>query len=74
MIKTYITLDKAIANVEYFTTPNKKGKTKLDTCETGFTCYANSLHVVKDYACNGKLSVPTQAEKAQKVLDKLGGK
>lgn len=34
MLKTYITLDKAIDNVEYFTTPNKKGKTKLQTCET----------------------------------------
>lgn len=76
MLNTYISLDKAIENVLYFTTPcpkgKNKGKTPLQSSEFGVTCFANSLKVVKLYAEN-EYSVPTKAEKAKEVLNKLRG-
>lgn len=77
MIKTYIELQKAIENVNHFTTPypkgKNKGKTPLEISESGLTCYTNSLKVVKSYAAN-KFTVPTKAQQAQECLDKLNKK
>lgn len=71
MIKPNISFDKAMENVLHFTTPNKKGKTELDKMNVGFTCYANSVKVLKWYVHNGEYSVPTKAKAAQELLDKI---
>lgn len=76
MLNTYISLDKAIENVLYFTTVYKKGKNKgktpLQVNPLGVTCYSNSLKVLKLYADN-ELTVPTKSEKAKEVLNQLKG-
>lgn len=59
MLNTNISFENAIATIEHYTTPFKKGKHKgkypLEVNETGFTCYANNLKVLQEYAANGNL-------------------
>lgn len=75
MLQTNISFDKAIETVEHFTTPFKKGKnkgkTRLETNEFGFTCYANAIQVLTAYRDLGKVSVPSKAEKAEEILNKI---
>lgn len=75
MLQTNIAFENAVATIDHYTTPFKKGKHKgkfpLEVNETGFTCYANNLKVLQDYAANGKLSVPSKAAKAEELLNKV---
>lgn len=75
MLNTNISFENAIATIEHYTTPFKKGKHKgkypLEVNETGFTCYANNLKVLQEYAANGKFSVPSKVEKADELLGKV---
>lgn len=67
MISTYISLDKAIGNIE--TGLAIKGKqTGLQRNKVGYTCFANSLKVVKKYA-KATSSTPTAAAIANKFLE-----
>ena len=75
MITTNISFDKAVETVEHYTTPYPKGKNKgkypLEVSETGFTCFANNLKVIKVCASIGSMSVPSKAEKAEELLKKV---
>ncbi|AGG57985.1 hypothetical protein VPBG_00213 [Vibrio phage helene 12B3] len=75
MINTNISFDKAVETVEHYTTPYPKGKNKgkypLEVSETGFTCFANNLEVIKVCASIGSTSVPSKAEKAEELLKKV---
>lgn len=71
MLTTNISFEKAVETVEHFHSVDKKGKTELQKCQFGFTCYANSIQVLTQYRDLGKLSVPSKAEKAEEILNKI---
>lgn len=75
MINTNIPFDKAYNLVQYYTTPYKKGKLKgktpLETCENGFTSYANAIKVLGQYACMGEYTTPSKYAQAKDLLSKV---
>jgi hypothetical protein len=78
MINTNISFDKAVSTVQYYTTPHKKGKLKgktpLDTCENGFTSYANAVKVLEQYVRMGKYTTPSKYAQAKDLLGKVSNK
>ena len=71
MINTNISFEKACKTVEYYTTPNKKGKTPLETCQEGFTSYANAVKVLEQYVRMGEYTTPSKAHTAKILLGKI---
>jgi len=71
VISTNISFDKAAETVEHFHSTDKKGKSELQKCQFGFTCYANALEVLTAYRDLGKVSVPSKSEKAAEILNKI---
>lgn len=75
MITTTIPFDKAYSLVQYYTMPYKKGKLKgktpLETCDNGFTSYANAVKVLEQYVNIGKYTVPSKYAKAKDLLMKI---
>lgn len=67
MISTYLSLEAAIANLE-IGLETKGSQTGLQRNKVGYTCFANSLKVVKQYA-KATSSVPTAAAIANKFLE-----
>ncbi len=72
MIKTNISFDTAVGNVTHFLSKDKKGKGHFDKNQYGFTCLANSVKVLQQYA-EHEVTVPTKAKAAQELLDKYKG-
>lgn len=70
MIKTNISFDKACDNVTHFLEEDKKGVRNIEKANSGFTCYANSVKVLEQYASN-KFTVPTKAKQAEELLSKI---
>ncbi len=71
MISTNISFDKAVETVKHFHSTDKKGKSELQKCQFGFTCYANAIKTLTAYCDLGKVSVPSKAEKAEEILNKI---
>ncbi|CAH9014627.1 conserved hypothetical protein [Vibrio phage 277E43-1] len=71
MLQTNISFNKAIETVEHFHSTDKKGKTELQKCQFGFTCYANAIKVLTQYRDLAKFSVPSKSTKAEEVLSKI---
>lgn len=74
-LNTNLSFDKAVKTVQYYTTPYKrgklKGKTPLETCENGFTSYANAVKVLEQYARMGEYTVPSKYVQAKDLLGKI---
>lgn len=74
-LNTNLTFDKAYNLVQYYTTPYKKGKfkgkTPLETCEKGFTSYANAVKVLEQYVRMGEYITPSKAHTAKILLGKI---
>ncbi|AUR92284.1 hypothetical protein NVP1170O_171 [Vibrio phage 1.170.O._10N.261.52.C3] len=66
-----LTFESACENVRYFHEKDKKGKTRLEKANQGFTCYSNSVNLLKSYA-KQKFSVPTKAKIAEDLLKEVG--
>ncbi|AGH31989.1 hypothetical protein VPIG_00132 [Vibrio phage PWH3a-P1] len=75
MINTDTPFDKAYDLVQYYTTPYNigklKGKTPLETCENGFTSYANAVKVLEKYVRMGGYTVPSKYAQAKYLLMKI---
>ena len=74
-LNTNLTFDKAYSLVQYYTTPYKKGKLKgkipLETCENGFTSYANAIKVLEQYVHMGEYTTPSKHALAKDLLDNI---
>lgn len=76
-LNTNLTFDKACSLVQYYTTPYKKGKLKgqtpLETCQEGFTSYANAIKVLEKYLRMGEYTTPSKHALAKDLLNKVKG-
>ena len=54
----------------HFLEEDKKGVRNIEKANSGFTCYANSVKVLEQYA-NNEYTVPTKAKQAKELLSKI---
>lgn len=66
-----LSFERAVKTVEYYTTPNKKGKTPLETCENGFTSCSNAIKVLEQYVRMGEFTTPSKHALAKDLLNKI---